>query len=290
MDLSGIKNESEIEQKSAPIEPSEPVIYKNEELLLNNEEEEEDSMHAFDFELTDNISEEEFEINFEQLTPQIPIPVDEIQINPKKKQKKNPKQINEATNTKTNTEIVKKKRKKYPTKKLALQCDLCGKVFVAKHKYDLHIKAIHKGIQEICKICQKGYLSSSQLSRHMAIHLNEKKYKCTVENCDRGFNDISSLRIHVKIHSDDRNYVCTICSMSFKYPTSLRSHYYSHSNVRKLECEVCGQGFNQPHKMREHKLIHTGEKPHKCPYCDMMFRSKRQIKPHVTKYHKLESK
>lgn len=178
------------------------------------------------------------------------------------------------------------KQKKLPrSKHVETQCDLCGQIFNNRYKYKHHYEAYHEGKRQKCHICQKEFVSVPTLRRHIAIHLNEKKYKCKFENCNRAYNDITSRSIHYKSHSDERNYVCKICDSAFKHPSSLRSHLLSHTNVRKLECDVCGQGFNEPYKMRDHKLIHTGERPIDCPNCDMMFRCKRQLRVHIRRCH-----
>lgn len=281
------KTLSEYIKQENPQIDTDSCFYKNDQIEFKNEKielkiikpDEEISMNTFDLELSDNIS--EFERNFEQLTPQIPI------VKVKQLKNKPKKTLSKSNEVKIK---LKKKKKSYPSINLDIQCELCGKTFNRKYKYNQHIDRVHKGILEKCKICDKDFLSIAQLRRHMAIHLNERKYKCNIENCDRAYNDITSLRIHFKTHSDEKKYVCEICSSSFKHPSSLRSHKFSHSKIKKLECEECGQGFNQPYRMREHIRIHTGEKPLKCTFCDMMFRSNKQLRPHIVKCHKLESK
>lgn len=231
---------------------------------------------------TSSKNEEENDLEFlelEQQTPQTPV------LKPR---------IRNMRNRLSNLQVVKNKLKKNKTKKIYqnkwdLQCDLCGKIFNQKYLYRYHIDRVHKGIVQKCEICVKEFVSAPQLRRHMAIHLNERKYKCTIENCDRAFNDTTSLRIHIKSHSNEKEFVCEICCRPFKHSSSLRFHLLSHLDFKKLECEICGRGFNEPYRMREHVRIHTGEKPIECQYCDKIFRTKKQLRSHVIKDHQYES-
>ena len=53
-----------------------------------------------------------------------------------------------------------------------------------------------------CKLCNKGFVESHELARHMRVHTDVSPYECKF--CDRTFKDNSNLAQHEKTHGNAR--------------------------------------------------------------------------------------
>lgn len=70
--------------------------------------------------------------------------------------------------------------------------------------------------------CEKTYSSKINLAEHLAVH-EEKKFDCSL--CDRTYLNSGSLRRHVDhFHNNIRNYICPVCEKGFFQNPLLRNH------------------------------------------------------------------
>ena len=109
-------------------------------------------------------------------------------------------------------------------------CDCCGSRFGMKHVLKLHMmnhlppsyscsecdmkfvqaghlnahKKLHQGIlNEICKLCNKGYATKDGLSKHI-IRNHFAKFHCEVTGCSSFLSIKSNYKIHLKtVHKKD---------------------------------------------------------------------------------------
>ena len=59
-------------------------------------------------------------------------------------------------------------------------------------------------------VCEKAFIQSSSLQRHMRVHTGDKPYKCSM--CNKSFRTSSSLQLHKRqVHSNSRPYDCPYC-------------------------------------------------------------------------------
>ena len=73
-----------------------------------------------------------------------------------------------------------------------------------------------------CGVCEKVFVSASQLATHVRIHTNEKPYECDV--CEKCFRDSSTLIRHKRIHTNEKPYECDVCEKRFRRSSNLKVH------------------------------------------------------------------
>ncbi|KAK7086879.1 hypothetical protein SK128_020946 [Halocaridina rubra] len=146
-----------------------------------------------------------------------------------------------------------------------VKCNLCNKTFKTDHFLMGHILRKHKiGNKEFpCKVCNKVFMISKDLRRHMQSHNPERMYKCSV--CEKKFKLYSTLQFHMKAHSKDKPYDCVLCLIPCTTIVELKRHIHL---VHKLEvdenfaknwnrkCPVCGQLFLRRPTLMMHMKSH----------------------------------
>lgn len=79
-----------------------------------------------------------------------------------------------------------------------IKCEHCGKVFLEKHEYRIHLRC-HTGERPFrCGTCGKAYKQSSHLYCHMKIHYGDKDYICSI--CNKSFSKCMALKNHMFFH------------------------------------------------------------------------------------------
>ena len=77
-------------------------------------------------------------------------------------------------------------------------CSKCPKKFVHPGNLNNHLK-IHAGIlNEVCKICNKGYTTKDSLTKHIKEN-HFSKMHCEIPNCGFKCGSKSEYRNHLKI-------------------------------------------------------------------------------------------
>ncbi len=110
-----------------------------------------------------------------------------------------------------------------------VHCVTCKKEFIGQEALNRHI-ARHKGLQrKVCPICNKNV---ADLSGHMIIHSNEKKFTCAT--CNQAFKRKYSYKMHLSTHlplSDRKTIACPKCDELFTTRGHLKRHLKRHSLV-----------------------------------------------------------
>ena len=85
-------------------------------------------------------------------------------------------------------------------KKPLLSCKLCGLKFEAPVQMEKHMLSHTKAKPFQCLVCNKGFVSKSNLSAHQRLHEGTAlRYKCTL--CDKKFSHRSEVKQHMVVHT-----------------------------------------------------------------------------------------
>ncbi|KAK3104820.1 hypothetical protein FSP39_011000 [Pinctada imbricata] len=123
-----------------------------------------------------------------------------------------------------------------------------------------------------CGTCGKVFKNSSQLSQHMLVHSNERKYKCSY--CDKAFKQMSHVQQHTRMHTGEKPYKCKVegCDKGFAQMANLHHHMRSHE---KDSSPVKTEGTTTADSTEWHS----------CDECDNQFNTSRGLACHKQKAH-----
>ncbi|KAL5276749.1 GTF3A family protein [Megaselia abdita] len=183
----------------------------------------------------------------------------------------NDSEIDSSSVKKSSTRIHKRK----------YVCETCSETFGRKTQYDRHIFK-HNGIKtHKCSDCEKEYIISSALKRHiLTFHKGirgEKTFKCPAPSCDKAFDSAFNLERHSKRrHENPLTYKCDQCQSEFRRKIKLKYHVISvHTKEYPFKCEKCGKQFITENFFKKHNC-----KTYICDVCQGYFEKWTQLCEH----------
>nr|XP_023025855.1 gastrula zinc finger protein XlCGF57.1-like [Leptinotarsa decemlineata]XP_023025856.1 gastrula zinc finger protein XlCGF57.1-like [Leptinotarsa decemlineata] len=135
-----------------------------------------------------------------------------------------------------------------------------------------------------CASCDKKFVSSNDLRKHVRTHTDERPYVC--HDCGQGFRQAGSLKNHIACkHSPCKNaFVCDYCKKAFPIKDRLKLHLRTHTGDRPYECTECGKRFARGGQLIQHMRTHTGSKPYICHVCNSSFTCCANLKLHMNRH------
>ena len=128
------------------------------------------------------------------------------------------------------------------------QCSICGSVYKKKEYLSLHVRNVHDQLRNhLCNDCGKGFVSSSKLNYHIAIHhapCTEVCQLCPEDGKNgRKLYRALTLKEHMKeVHNKDKQ--CPLCDYATYQPNQLAIHYRTkHLKYLQFRCKTCTNSF-----------------------------------------------
>jgi uncharacterized Zn-finger protein len=123
-------------------------------------------------------------------------------------------------------------KKQEKEEKVALVCDVCGKIF------------LHRGV----------------LNRHRLVHMEQSKDKFPCAHCGKKFRHKSSLERHQVVHGSLKPYSCPQCDKKFRFQSGLTHHklvtHQQNNNDKTHECWICGKICVSRSRLNDHAKTH----------------------------------
>ncbi|XP_025831035.1 zinc finger protein 423 homolog isoform X2 [Agrilus planipennis] len=143
-----------------------------------------------------------------------------------------------------------------------------------------------------CKICNKAFAKTSQLTRHEQTHSDHLQYNCVY--CPRLFKHKRSRDRHIKLHTGDKKYKCSFCDTAFSRSDHLKIHLKTHDNSKPFKCFLCNRGYNTAAALTSHQQSHikqdkdkdqNSSESHACSYCPETFQKMELLQAHTSSHH-----
>ena len=137
-----------------------------------------------------------------------------------------------------------------------------------------------------CIICDKTFLTSKKLRRHIAGTHNQETYEC--DKCDKSFTYKGNLSHHLQQIHEKIKYYCGECPYQASTAQALKNHKDSIHLNKTFQCPSCDYKATFYANLRRHiKLVHEGRKAvHLCTECTKSYSTSNHLQRHVNSAHK----
>lgn len=175
-------------------------------------------------------------------------------------------------------------------------CEMCDFNTNFKQAYKHHIILKHTPKEAIktytCQHCEKEFLLSHKLQKHLKTHSSKRNYFCSM--CDYSSATKENLALHQKRRhpTSPPAFTCTVCDKSFVYMSDYRRHIIIHSDIRLFPCDFCDFQFNRRSNLKKHiERVHlkinipVENKQHYCQECEKGFGSNCDLQRHISGVH-----
>ncbi|XP_072938805.1 uncharacterized protein [Epargyreus clarus] len=140
-------------------------------------------------------------------------------------------------------------RRHHPKK---VYCSNCKRPFEDQESCDKH--KCRKRLEFICTVCGLNIRESGGMTRHMATHTEEYRFKCT--RCPKVYKTKMAFRVHQNMHEGNRTHQCQYCHAKFYHQSALIKHRRIHTGEKPYVCKICKRGFTGNYNLKVHMKIH----------------------------------
>lgn len=179
-----------------------------------------------------------------------------------------------------------KRKKKRPTKNKntgKFECTICNKKFITTSNLKQHMGSHSVDKKNYhCKLCDMSFAWKSTLNKHLASsHRPDGPQKFVCEICPRVYATLAQVNEHVKRdHLKVRNHECKECGKTFFKKFDLKLHIRTHTKERPYVCRFCDKTFYHQSHIIRHERTHSGERPYSCSVCLKTFLQLSALKAH----------
>ncbi|XP_045768578.1 zinc finger protein 62-like [Maniola jurtina] len=163
-----------------------------------------------------------------------------------------------------------------------IPCHLCSKTFKSAMYIEHHFRKYHHTEGESqtlrCRLCDRACPTPRKLRVHFYDfhHIKNKRYYC--DHCNKLCLSRGGLKVHIAIHSDNRPFKCDLCDATFKLNNHLRLHKQAKHNPDRVYCPRCHNVFASQALLDKHQCKY-GDMI--CPECGKICPSRGQLTRHL---------
>ena len=104
-----------------------------------------------------------------------------------------------------------------------------------------------------CNECNKSLTSRRGFQQHVQHHTGQYSYFCKI--CRKGFSSTTHYKLHMRGH-EGRGFSCDFCGKVFKSLQMQKYHESEHTGVFRFTCQTCNKGFNIKSLYEKHLSSH----------------------------------
>ncbi|XP_037935718.1 zinc finger protein 626-like [Teleopsis dalmanni] len=110
-----------------------------------------------------------------------------------------------------------------------LLCEVCGYQTCISCNFTVHKRIHNSEVQKYgCERCHKRFTTIHQLTEHMRVHSNTRVRNHKCEICGAAFLCSRTLYHHKPLHLENKKYSCTVCNKYFAQAAGLAGHMRRH--------------------------------------------------------------
>lgn len=163
-------------------------------------------------------------------------------------------------------------------------CSICGKLYKNRESLNRHTVRHKSKPRLMCSFCPRSFYFARDLNFHLKQHLEPTpEYKCGI--CSKNYSSPSALKKHMELHTESKKFKCTFkgCSLVFARKFTMQNHLRTHNALdRPFKCTICKSAFNQKNILQRHLKTCHGEYFYKCEFCEKSFEKKFELRVHYT--------
>eukprot|EP00092_Neocalanus_flemingeri_P020337 GFUD01022031.1.p1 GENE.GFUD01022031.1~~GFUD01022031.1.p1 ORF type:complete len:408 (+),score=59.43 GFUD01022031.1:35-1258(+) len=140
------------------------------------------------------------------------------------------------------------------------KCNYCDKTFSREKAFLAHKSNYHNENVQVeagkkplltCGFCCAKFEAPVQLENHLRSHTKSKPFQCSV--CNKCFVSKSNLSAHQRLHEGTAlRYACSQCEKKFSHPSEVKQHMVVHTGIRAYTCNQCGNKYSRYPSLWKH--------------------------------------